>query len=987
MAKSFLRIRPIASFSSKDQNSVYYKLDDTKIECRPPASSQCFKNSKSNIKELKKKIFEFDKVLDENADQEQLYNDCVQPLLTEFFNGENVLLFAYGTTSSGKTFTMRGDAKNPGVVPRCISDIFQSVHHKLMVLPNFKKTRFNECEQLSKFELKKETEIKSTILGSVDDRLCNLSDFKFRPEGFKSFLKDDENICHIVWVSFLELYNENLVDLLSINSSSPIPFAYQSTSNASNNERSVPLKIMRDQQQNFFVSGLTQVYVTSAEEAMKVYLFGLDNLKKHISSTAMNRTSSRSHSLFTISVITLKKKSQSDYRVIHVNNFSLCDLAGQERGKKTQTTGIHQREAGMINKSLFSLKRCIQIIKDKKNSSSQLVVPFTESMLTKAFQPYLLGSGLTFMIININPKGEHFDETINSLEFSATALQVVTVRNDSCNSLKDKIQRLTQFWLQTSKRWSTVQDFTNNQTSVFITNNLTSKYQGQNSKSTSDGNDLIVDSQNILNNQKFDSTFFEESITQKVREMEEMVVEYDLYDAQVVEDLKNQIDELELQIENADRNADLNKEVNLESIYNSIAEIYERHEAEKLKIKERMNKLMDERMGILSEEHKYEAEEFEKEIEDLNLQLMCKESELERYKKDMEMNSEHIAKLTRELQDLQSELERYKKDKEVNSEHIAKLTKELLDLQVAELLNSMVTNVEKERFEELTKLNEQNLHRPSTLFTTSILSIENENCPSSSHLNSTTQQQFEHQSMQNADHLLDSMVSTIAAKEQLEELTKLNEQFKNEIRQLKNEKEQFKNEIKQFKVLLDLKDDDIKRLKIDNQRIHKEINKTIKEEGVSMISSSHANITKNLYTSVLNHTSIVGNSTPFKPLSQLASARKKRPIEDDSQLSSDARYLDFIKQGERSPTTEKKTKKKRTTAAVTKSKIKEEIRIEEKIDEEEDDDIIVDDLQFLIEGTAKKTNKLKPKKVSFELLSINVDRCLTNLCFILFYMF
>lgn len=102
MAKSFLRIRPIDGFSSKDPSSAFFKIDDMKIECRPPQHSQSFKNSKSNLRESKRKVFEFDKVLDGDANQEQLYNDCVQPLLTEYFNGENVLLFAYGTTSSGE---------------------------------------------------------------------------------------------------------------------------------------------------------------------------------------------------------------------------------------------------------------------------------------------------------------------------------------------------------------------------------------------------------------------------------------------------------------------------------------------------------------------------------------------------------------------------------------------------------------------------------------------------------------------------------------------------------------------------------------------------------------------------------------------------------------------------------------------------------------------------------------------------------------------
>jgi len=345
MSKSFLRIRPVSGYSSKNRKSAFFKLDDTKVECIAPETSQAFKNlSKSNMKDMKNRVFEFDKVLDETADQEQLYNDCVQPLITEFFDGQNVLLFAYGTTSSGKTYTMRGDAKNPGVVPRTINDIFRSIQDKLMPHPDFKKTKFNECEPLNKLDFKRDADIKSNILNSIDDRSVHyLNNLRFRPEGFKSFLKDNENIRHIVWVSFLELYNENLVDLL-VNTQSN-SFVHPSTSNL-NNDRPVQLKVMRDSEGNFHVSGLTQVYVNSFEEAMKIYLFGIDKLKKHISSTAMNLTSSRSHSLFTISVITLKMKGSNDFRPVHVNNFSFCDLAGQERNKKSQNNRYSLQRSG-----------------------------------------------------------------------------------------------------------------------------------------------------------------------------------------------------------------------------------------------------------------------------------------------------------------------------------------------------------------------------------------------------------------------------------------------------------------------------------------------------------------------------------------------------------------------------------------------------------------------------------------------------------------
>lgn len=948
---------------------------------------------------------------------------------------------------------MRGNPANPGVVPRCISDIFQSVTHKLILYPMYKRTKFNECEKLNHLDFKKEANLKSTILNSVEDKpFCDLNKLKSRPDGFKSFLKDDEDIHHIVWVSFFELYNEALVDLLS------------STSNNNQSNIGSNLKIVRDQQNNFFVNGLNHVYVNSAEEAMKVYRYGIDNLKKHISSTAMNSTSSRSHSVFTLCVITLKKIDDNDYAPIHVNNFSLCDLAGQERSKKALTSGIHFKEASMINKSLLTLKRCIQMIKDRKNSSSQYHIPFNECMLTKVFQPYLTGNGLTFIIVNINPKNENYDETINSLEFSATASQIDIIKNDSStNSLRDKLKRLTQLWLQSSKCWSTVQQMgissNSNQAStaylnsdiglfkcpsIIETNKLTNKTQ----------DDIIIDSQDILHNQHFDSTLnIEHSITQKVKEMEETIVELELYDSKFVEDLNNRIDELERQIEASQQ--DQNKAINLECIHNSVVEIYEKHEEEKRKIKDRMNSLMDQRMKMLQEEFDYQLKEQELEIEDLNMKLSCKENEAEMYKRDAEKNSEHILKLTAELNDLKElikskEIEFNEKLKGYESHWQSReqqLNDRNLNTELENCLDNLITKVEYEEklnglIQENNNLNDQfnlinhlndnqtnnskndqqrtnstirnptsnqnefsldqfsiiefnksinsdfnqkrsSLKRPfnfdqPSLFVSNIQPIRTEYEPpfkqpfdktsnqpnlnnktvdlpsiletSDCQLNSTN---LNTNQLQNADKLLEIMVKR---------------NVENELEEMKKKCEEYKNLYEQATKLLDFKDDDIKQLKKEKERMLKEMNRTIKDEGcVSIMSSSHAKMTK-LYTSVLNHTAISGfNNTPYKPLAQLQSARKKRTIEED-QPSSDARYLDLIKNGDKSPVTEKKTAKKKKTAVESKRKAKDDAKKDEKtvVKNFEEAEIVddIDDIAFFVEnGTEKKPKRSRIKKV------------------------
>jgi len=227
---------------------------------------------------------------------------------------------------------------------------------------------------------------------------------------------EESNIRFMLWASFAEIYNEQIFDLLD---SAPV-----STARAS---RPTTLQL-RDGDGRPYIRGLREVQVCSAEEAWRLVQIGREN--QHISSTRLNRASSRSHSIFTLRLIQVVDIDQPS--VARVASLSFCDLAGSERS--TASGGCNERikEAGNINLSLMTLGRCVEALRRNQARADQstaarasTVVPFRNSKLTRMFQSFLCGEGRVVMITNVSPCANVFDETLHAVNYSALASQVV----------------------------------------------------------------------------------------------------------------------------------------------------------------------------------------------------------------------------------------------------------------------------------------------------------------------------------------------------------------------------------------------------------------------------------------------------------------------------------------------------------------------------------------------------------------------------------
>ncbi|XP_055833897.1 kinesin-like protein KIN-12E [Solanum dulcamara] len=293
--------------------------------------------------------FTFDMVADENVTQEMLFKAAGVPMVENCMGGYNSCVFAYGQTGSGKTHTMLGDIEggtrrhsvNCGMTPRVFEYLFSRIQ--------------------------KEREARR-----------------------------EENIKFTCRCSFLEIYNEQILDLLD--------------------PSSVNLQIREDTKKGIHVEDLTEVEVTSARDVMQQLLQGAANRK--VAATNMNRASSRSHSVFTC-VIESKWESQG---VTHHRfaRFNLVDLAGSERQKSSGAEGERLKEATNINKSLSTLGLVIMNLVSISNGKSHHV-PYRDSKLTFLLQDSLGGNAKTCIIANISPSSCCSLETLSTLKFAQRA--------------------------------------------------------------------------------------------------------------------------------------------------------------------------------------------------------------------------------------------------------------------------------------------------------------------------------------------------------------------------------------------------------------------------------------------------------------------------------------------------------------------------------------------------------------------------------------
>ena len=299
--------------------------------------------------------FQFDKIL-HNVAQEEVF-EYVKSVISSSTRGFNGTVFAYGPTGSGKTFTMSGSSSNfnyRGIIPRSITRLFQELGGKI----------------------------------DYDSKVS---------------------------ISYLEIYNEIIFDLLS-----PVPA----------NEQKGEINFQEDAKGNVVVKGLTKHIVANEEEAFNLLFEGESN--RTVSEHQLNKASTRSHCIFTIS-IEMKSKVESSEKVL-TSKLNFVDLAGSERVKETGSSGIALKEAAYINKSLTFLEQVVVALTDKTKRKEY--VPYRQSKLTHILKDAIGGNCKTIMIATIWPEEQFILDTLSTLNFAKRMKNVV---NDlSVNIMLDK---------------------------------------------------------------------------------------------------------------------------------------------------------------------------------------------------------------------------------------------------------------------------------------------------------------------------------------------------------------------------------------------------------------------------------------------------------------------------------------------------------------------------------------------------------------------
>ncbi|KAF9580445.1 kinesin motor protein cin8 [Lunasporangiospora selenospora] len=345
--------------SSRASRSIPMQHNQVSQSLQPPApkshhGSSLLANASSGNKELNiqvvlrcrapSKTYTFDRVF-MYSDQEVIYSDVVAPTLDEVLAGYNCTIFAYGQTGTGKTFTMEGDLRdNFGECSRDAGIIPRTLYHLFAILD------------------KKDTEFS-------------------------------------VRVSFLELYNEEVKDLL-----------------ATDDDRKVVKIFDSVKKQGPLIQGLEEFAIYSAGQGIEALRRGSG--KRTVASTKSNDKSSRSHGVFSITVH-VKETTDDGEELLKIGKLNLVDLAGSENIARSGAEATQAKEAGRINQSLLTLGRVINSLVERSQH-----IPYRESKLTRLLEDSLGGKTKTCIIATISPARSCLEETISTLNYANRAKNI-----------------------------------------------------------------------------------------------------------------------------------------------------------------------------------------------------------------------------------------------------------------------------------------------------------------------------------------------------------------------------------------------------------------------------------------------------------------------------------------------------------------------------------------------------------------------------------
>ncbi|EJF66398.1 kinesin-domain-containing protein [Dichomitus squalens LYAD-421 SS1] len=470
--KAFLRIRPRLDDSDASYEPYLEPLTDTSVRMTDPSSS----TTHSRLSTINpSSIYTFSHVFPPETSQSDFFSNTTLPLVRDVLEGQNGLLFTYGVTNSGKTYTIQGGSSegSAGILPRTLDVIFNSIEG-LHGDGKYRPVRLQGIELASESDeptsIRLPSKNSAPALADVleDEPSSSTSSTDTDP----TVLKLDRNYEYTIWLSYAEVYNEKVYDLFGSLESGPpnsVPSGIPRSTSAFLNmplpsNKAPPLLLTRKAltvkpcpasdgdgdmaSAGKYVAGLRQVRVKSAAEAKELLRVG--QLHRRVFGTLANSQSSRSHALVTIKVLRVHRGERNDPTCIQTARLTLVDLAGSERTKHTHTSGERLREAGNINKSLMVLGQCMETLRVNQRAlarslqqgvrpGTQLdtrdvkrtlaLVPFRHSKLTEILMDYFVSEGSggkAVMIVNVNPYDTGFDENVHVMKFAALAREVAT---------------------------------------------------------------------------------------------------------------------------------------------------------------------------------------------------------------------------------------------------------------------------------------------------------------------------------------------------------------------------------------------------------------------------------------------------------------------------------------------------------------------------------------------------------------------------------
>lgn len=332
----------------------------------------------------------FDQVFPPNSSQQDVYSH-LERCVPSFIKGYNVSIMAYGQSGSGKSYsmgtTLSADPQSEGILQRASKQVFEAIEH---IVP-----------------------------------------------------------APTVSVTYVEIYNEQIRDLLTDTSTAPA---------AASTGAKIPI-IREDVRGNIYVQGIKEEVVNSAEDLLRILARG--SLRRQTGSTAINSQSSRSHAICTLQLTQKQTHSETQIMTTLQSKLHFVDLAGSERLKNTRASDDGRLKEGIsINSGLTSLGKVITQL-----STMNPHISYRDSKLTRLLQDSLGGKAITYLIACVANERHYLGETLNTLSYAQRArsiqatpeIQRVQSREDMLNTIA-QLQQEIQMWK--SKATPSVMDLT-----------------------------------------------------------------------------------------------------------------------------------------------------------------------------------------------------------------------------------------------------------------------------------------------------------------------------------------------------------------------------------------------------------------------------------------------------------------------------------------------------------------------------------------------